>query len=60
MLRDLRDRERLSIVMVEQNVRKGLEQADIGCVMFAGEMATVGTGAVRLKDATVGRLFLGG
>jgi branched-chain amino acid transport system ATP-binding protein len=60
MLRDLCDHERLSIVMVEQNVRKGLEQADIGCVMFAGEMAMVGTGAELLEDPAVGQLFLGG
>ena len=36
MLRDLRDREGLSIVMVEQNAKKGLELADIGCVVVAG------------------------
>ena len=60
MLRDLRDREGMAIVMVEQNARKGLELADIGCVMFAGEMAMVGTGHELLNDPTVGRLFLGG
>ena len=36
MLRDLRDRERLSIVMVEQNAKRGLELADIGCVVRRG------------------------
>ena len=60
MLRDLRDRERLSIVMVEQNAKRGLELADIGCVVVAGEIAMVGTGVDLLKDPIVGRLFLGG
>jgi len=60
MLRDLRDREGLTIVMVEQNAKKGLELADIGCVVVAGEIAMVGTGGELLQDATVGRLFLGG
>ena len=60
MLRDLRDRERLALVMVEQNARKGLELADIGCVVVAGEIAMVGTGSELLQDPTVGRLFLGG
>ncbi len=60
MLRDLRDREGLTIVMVEQNAKKGLELADIGCVVVAGEIAMAGTGVELLKDPTVGRLFLGG
>jgi branched-chain amino acid transport system ATP-binding protein len=60
MLRDLRDREGLTIVMVEQNAKKGLELADIGCVLVAGEVAMVGTGIELLQDPTVGRLFLGG
>jgi len=60
MLRDLRDREGLTIMMVEQNAKKGLELADIGCVLVAGEVAMVGTGMELLQDPTVGRLFLGG
>jgi len=60
MFRDLRDREGLTIVMVEQNAKKGLELADIGCVVVAGEIAMAGTGIELLKDPTVGRLFLGG
>ena len=44
--------ERLSIVMVEQNARRGLELADIGCVVVAGEIAMVGTGAELLGDPT--------
>jgi branched-chain amino acid transport system ATP-binding protein len=60
MLRDLRDREGLTIVMVEQNAKKALELADIGCVVVAGEIEMVGTGKELLDDPAVGRLFLGG
>jgi branched-chain amino acid transport system ATP-binding protein len=60
MLRDLRDRDGLSIVLVEQNARQGLELADIGCVVVSGEIAMVGSGQELLRDPTVGRLFLGG
>jgi len=60
MLRDLRDHGGMSIMMVEQNAKRGLELADIGCVVVAGEIAMVGTGAELLADPTVGRLFLGG
>jgi len=60
MLRDLRDHDGLSIVLVEQNAKRGLELADIGCVVVAGELAMVGSGPELLRDPTVGRLFLGG
>ena len=60
MLRDLRDLDGLSIVLVERNAKIGLELADIGCVVVAGEIAMVGSGPELLGNATVGRLFLGG
>lgn len=60
MLRDLRDREGLSILMVERNAKRALEFADIGCVVVSGEIAMVGTGAGLLGDPAVGRLFFGG
>jgi len=59
MLRDLRDREGLSILMVEQNAKRALELADIGCVIVSGEIAMVGTGAELLGDPAIGRLFVG-
>jgi branched-chain amino acid transport system ATP-binding protein len=59
ILRDLR-REGKAVVTVEQNARKGLEGADIGCVVVAGEIATVGSATELLADPTVARLFLGG
>ncbi len=59
MLRELKRRDGLTIVMVEQNARKGLEDADIGCVVVAGEIAMAGSGDELRDDPTVGRLFLG-
>jgi branched-chain amino acid transport system ATP-binding protein len=59
LLRDLRDRDGLTIVMVEQNARQALAYADIGCMVVGGEISLAGTGAELLGDPTVGRLFLG-
>jgi branched-chain amino acid transport system ATP-binding protein len=46
--------------MVEQNAKKGLEFADIGYVLVAGETAIAGLGDELLENPEVGRLFLGG
>jgi branched-chain amino acid transport system ATP-binding protein len=60
ILADLRDRDGKTIVMVEQNAKKGLEFADIGYVLASGQLALAGTGAELLANPDVGRLFLGG
>lgn len=60
ILADLRDAQGKTIVMVEQNARRGLEFADIGYVMVAGRVALAARGADLLSDPQVGRLFLGG
>lgn len=60
ILGDLRDRDGKTIVMVEQNARKGLAFADIGYVLVSGELAKAGSGDDLLDDPDVGRLFLGG
>jgi branched-chain amino acid transport system ATP-binding protein len=60
ILDDLRTRENKTIVMVEQNAKKGLDFADIGYVLVAGQLAKAGPGRELLKDPEVGRLFLGG
>jgi len=49
-----------TIVMVEQNAKKGLDFADIGYVLVSGQLAKAGKGKDLLEDADVGRLFLGG
>jgi branched-chain amino acid transport system ATP-binding protein len=53
-------REGKTIVMVEQNAKKGLEFADIGYVLVNGGLAMAGQGDELLADESVGRLFLGG
>ncbi len=60
VLDDLQHRQGKTIVMVEQNAKKGLEFADIGYVLVSGEIAMAGTGDDLLRDPEVGRLFLGG
>lgn len=60
ILDDLQRNEGKTIVMVEQNARKGLEFADIGYVLVAGQLALAGPGDELLDNPAVGRLFLGG
>jgi branched-chain amino acid transport system ATP-binding protein len=60
ILHDLQHVEGKTIVMVEQNAKKGLEFADIGYVLVSGEVAIAGPGKELLEDPRVGRLFLGG
>jgi branched-chain amino acid transport system ATP-binding protein len=49
-----------TIILVEQNAKKGLEFADIGYVLVSGRVAMAGSGADLLRNPNVGRLFLGG
>ncbi|GBE43940.1 high-affinity branched-chain amino acid transport ATP-binding protein LivF [bacterium BMS3Bbin10] len=60
ILHDLQHGEGKTIIMVEQNAKKGLEFADIGYVLVSGEVAIAGEGDKLLKNPEVGRLFLGG
>ncbi|MCZ6861153.1 MAG: ABC transporter ATP-binding protein [Alphaproteobacteria bacterium] len=60
ILVDLQNTENKTIIMVEQNAKKGLEFADIGYVLVAGEIAIAGSGDELLENPQVGRLFLGG
>ena len=60
ILSDLQHKEGKTIIMVEQNAKKGLAFADIGYVLVAGELAIAGRGRELLADPDVGRLFLGG
>ena len=60
ILDDLQNKEGKTIVMVEQNAKKGLEFADIGYVLVNGQLAMAGTGDELLENPEVGRLFLGG
>jgi len=60
ILGDLQHKEGKTIVIVEQNAKKGLEFADIGYVVVSGELAIAGKAQELLADPDVGRLFLGG
>jgi len=60
ILHDLQHREGKTILMVEQNAKKGLEFADIGYVLVSGQLAMAGKGDELLQNPEVGRLFLGG
>ena len=60
ILDDLQRNEGKTILMVEQNAKKGLEFCDIGYVLVSGNLAMADTGDKLLENPDVGRLFLGG
>jgi len=60
ILFDLQKNEKKTIILVEQNAKKGLEFADIGYVLVSGQTAIAGKGDDLLNNPDVGRLFLGG
>ena len=60
ILFDLQNTDGKTIIMVEQNAKKGLEFADIGYVLVSGDLAIAGAGDDLLKNPNVGKLFLGG
>ena len=60
ILDDLQKAAGKTIIMVEQNAKKGLEFADIGYVLVSGQLAKAGPGDDLLVDPDVGKLFLGG
>jgi branched-chain amino acid transport system ATP-binding protein len=50
----------LTVLMIEQNARQGLEVSDRGYVLELGENTHEGTGESLLADVEVRRAFLGG
>ncbi|MEM9629912.1 MAG: ABC transporter ATP-binding protein [Pseudomonadota bacterium] len=60
ILDDLQHQDGKTILMVEQNAKKGLEFADIGYVLVSGQLARAGYGDELIADPDIGRLFLGG
>ncbi|MGK2741260.1 ABC transporter ATP-binding protein [Tepidicaulis sp. LMO-SS28] len=60
ILADLQKSEGKTILMVEQNAKKGLSFADLGYVLVSGRVALAGEGDALLENPEVGRLFLGG
>lgn len=59
MLDRLKHDEGKTIMIVEQNAKKGLEFADIGYVLLSGRVAMADRAVNLLDDPRVGRLFLG-
>jgi len=59
-LHELCDGSGKTLILVEQNARKGLEFADVGYVLVAGRLVKAGYGKELLDDPDMGRLFLGG
>ncbi|MDX1484213.1 MAG: ABC transporter ATP-binding protein [Alphaproteobacteria bacterium] len=60
ILGQLQHEDGKTIIMVEQNAKKGLEFADVGYVLVSGALALAGPGDALLQNEEVGRLFLGG
>ena len=60
ILGDLQHKENKTIIIVEQNAKKGLEFADIGYVLVSGNLALAGKADDLLANPDVARLFLGG
>lgn len=60
ILGDLQHNDGKTVVIVEQNAKKGLEFADIGYVLLSGKLALAGKAGDLLRNPDVGRLFLGG
>jgi branched-chain amino acid transport system ATP-binding protein len=59
-LRELRDGRGKTLIIVEQNARKGLEFADVGYVLVGGRLVKAAQGKELLANPDMGRLFLGG
>ena len=58
-LTDLKGRDGMAIVLVEQNVLRGLAFADVAYALVAGEVVMAGTGGELANDPAIGRLYLG-
>jgi branched-chain amino acid transport system ATP-binding protein len=49
-----------AVLLVEQNARRALETADIGCVLDLGQVHVSGPAGELLADPQLGELYLGG
>ncbi|MFI6483142.1 ABC transporter ATP-binding protein [Nonomuraea sp. NPDC050663] len=57
---DLMRRTGVAVLLVEQNARRALEMADLGCVLDLGRVHISGPAGELLADPRLGRLYLGG
>lgn len=58
-IRRIRDRDGVSVLMVEQNAAESLEVSDRAYVLVMGRVHMEGTAREVLEDETVGQLYLG-
>ena len=49
-----------AVLLVEQNARRALQTADLGCVLDLGRVHVSGPAAELLADPRLGELYLGG
>ncbi len=59
ILKELRDRG-ITILMIEQNAKRALENSDFGIVLELGRTRIFDTAPAILADKRIGQLFLGG
>ncbi|MEV5889411.1 ABC transporter ATP-binding protein [Nonomuraea fuscirosea] len=57
---DLMRRTGVAVLLVEQNARRALEMADLGCVLDLGRVHITGPARELAADPRLGRLYLGG
>jgi branched-chain amino acid transport system ATP-binding protein len=57
---DLMRRTGVAVLLVEQNARRALETADLGCVLDLGRVHISGPARELAADPRLGRLYLGG
>ncbi|WP_336205693.1 ABC transporter ATP-binding protein [Nonomuraea sp. LPB2021202275-12-8] len=57
---DLMRRAGVAVLLVEQNARRALETADVGCVLDLGRVHISGPARELAADPRLGRLYLGG
>ncbi|MFC7715084.1 ATP-binding cassette domain-containing protein [Nonomuraea recticatena] len=57
---DLMRRTGVAVLLVEQNARRALETADVGCVLDLGTVHISGPARDLLADPRLGALYLGG
>lgn len=60
LLAELRERDGISILAIEQNARVALSKADYGYVLETGRVVTEGTSAELQADEFVQESYLGG
>ncbi|MEU8381159.1 ABC transporter ATP-binding protein [Streptosporangium sp. NPDC048865] len=57
---DLMRRTGVAVLLVEQNARRALEMADVGCVLDLGRVHISGPAGELVEDPRLGALYLGG